>query len=169
MAPTATVPEEGAIRALLETVTDPEIPVLTIADLGILRDVAVDADGTVRVAITPTYTGCPATLPIELGIRDVLARAGVEKVEIETRLSPSWTTDWLSEAGREKMRAYGIAPPVPGTASGRGALFGADPDVACPHCGGKKTVKVNEFGSTACKALYRCEACLEPFDYFKCI
>lgn len=169
MAAAATRLSEADVRGLLDAVTDPEIPVLTVADLGIVREVRVDGDGGVHVAITPTYSGCPATLPIELGIRDVLARAGVEKVEIETRLSPPWTTDWLSEAGRDKMRAYGIAPPVPGTASGRGALFAADPEIACPHCGGRETVKVNEFGSTACKALYRCETCLEPFDYFKCI
>lgn len=157
------------IRTVLDSVTDPEIPVLTIADLGIIREVGEDADGTIRVTITPTYTGCPAMLPIEIAIRDALIRAGFDKVAVDTRLTPAWTTDWMSESGREKLRAYGIAPPVPGSAQGRGALFGADVEVACPHCGSHDTVKINEFGSTACKALYRCKNCAEPFDYFKCI
>lgn len=156
------------VRALLEEVTDPEIPVLTIGDLGILRDVAVDADGAVTVTITPTYSGCPAMTAIDMAIRDRLARAGYDRVAVETVLAPAWTTDWMSEAGRAKLEAYGIAPPV-GAAGGRGALFGADPVVRCPQCRSEATEKVSEFGSTACKAHYRCTACGEPFDYFKCI
>ena len=160
---------EAEILALLEQVSDPEIPVLSVVDLGIVRAASRDPDGTARVVITPTYTGCPAVIPIEMGIRDALLSAGYPSVVVETKLSPAWTTDWMSEAGRRKLRDYGIAPPVSGTAQGRGALFGAPPEVTCPHCGSTDTVEVNAFGSTACKALYRCRSCAEPFDYFKCI
>ncbi len=156
------------VRTLLEDVTDPEIPVLTIGDLGIVRDVRVDTEGGVAVAITPTYSGCPAMTTIEIEIRDRLMRAGYERVAVDTVLSPAWTTDWLTEAGREKLAAYGIAPPV-GKAGGVATLFGGDPEVPCPQCGATATEKVSEFGSTACKAHYRCTACGEPFDYFKCI
>ncbi len=148
-------------------VVDPELPVLTIADLGVLRDVQVNADGSVEVEITPTYTGCPAMAVFTMDIETALRRAGFDKVTIRTVLSPAWTTDWLSDEAREKLRAYGIAPPA-GKASRR-ALFGADDTVACPHCGSAATEKISEFGSTACKALWRCTACAEPFDYFKCI
>jgi len=161
--------DSAHVMTVLEEVTDPEIPVLSIADLGIIRAVSEDADGTLRIAITPTYTGCPAMLPIEIAIRDALMRAGFERVAVDTHLSPAWTTDWLTERGRRRLRDYGIAPPVPGSAGTRGTLFGADIRVECPHCGSHDTVKVNEFGSTACKALYRCRSCAEPFDYFKCI
>ena len=141
---------------------------LTIADLGLLRDARFAADGAVSVTITPTYSGCPAMNLIEQEIKRVLGEAGYAPVTVETVLHPAWTTDWLSEAGREKLRAYGIAPPVKGSPSKR-ALFGAAPEVACPHCGALDTEQVSAFGSTACKALWRCRACLEPFDYFKCI
>jgi len=146
-------------------VPDPEVPVLTIADLGVLRAVRVDRDGAVEVDITPTYTGCPAMAVFTMDIETALHEAGFASVRINTVLSPAWTTDWLSEEAREKLRAYGIAPPA-GKASRR-ALFGDD-DVACPRCGSHDTEKVSEFGSTACKALWRCKACAEPFDYFKC-
>jgi ring-1,2-phenylacetyl-CoA epoxidase subunit PaaD len=149
--------------AALESVTDPEIPVLTIADLGILRDVSVDGD-TVEVTITPTYSGCPAMSLITLEIETTLARAGI-KARIHTTLSPAWTTDWLTDAARRKLAAYGIAPPEPTTS--RRALFG-ESRPACPLCGSTDTEQISEFGSTACKSLHRCRACREPFDAFKC-
>jgi ring-1,2-phenylacetyl-CoA epoxidase subunit PaaD len=158
-------------RAALENVTDPELPFLTIADMGILRDVRLAADGnTVKVAITPTYSGCPAMDVIALDITTALARAGFPSVRIERVLSPAWTTDWLSPAAREKLRVNGIAPPERdhGRAQGKRALF-AETAVVCPMCGSAETERVSEFGSTACKASYRCRACREPFQYFKCI
>jgi ring-1,2-phenylacetyl-CoA epoxidase subunit PaaD len=145
-------------------VVDPEIPVLTIADLGVLREVEV-SDGHVEVAITPTYSGCPAMNMIALEIELALERAGFARPKIRTVLSPAWTTDWMSEAGRRKLRDYGIAPPQ--AASSRRALFGLQ-EVACPQCGSTNTERLSEFGSTSCKALWRCKACREPFDYFKC-
>ena len=145
-------------------VVDPEIPVLTIADLGVLRDVAV-SDGHVEVAITPTYSGCPAMNMIALEIELALERAGIARPRISTVLSPAWTTDWMSEDGRRKLREYGIAPPL--GASSRRALFG-EQQVACPQCGSGDTEVLSEFGSTSCKALWRCKSCREPFDYFKC-
>lgn len=152
---------------LLDSVSDPEIPGLSIRDLGVLRDVAIDG-ATATVTITPTYSGCPAMSFIEMNIRDVVLRAGFEAVEVTTILAPAWTTDWLTEAGRETLRALGIAPPE-GRATGKAALFGVDPEVSCPRCGSLETHQLSRFGSTACKALYRCQACQEPFDYFKCI
>lgn len=146
------------------SVVDPEIPVLTIADLGVLRDVIVDGDH-VEVAITPTYSGCPAMNMIALEIEVALERAGFPAPRVRTVLSPAWTTDWMSEAGRAKLRAYGIAPPQ--ATSSRRALFG-DQAVACPQCDSEETELLSEFGSTSCKALWRCKACREPFDYFKC-
>lgn len=157
----------AAIQAQLEDVGDPEIPGLSIRDLGVLRDVGIEGD-TVVVTITPTYSGCPAMTFIEMNIRDVLLRAGAKAVEVKTVLAPAWTTDWLTEAGREKLRALGIAPPQ-GAATGKAALFGVDPDIPCPRCGSANTRLLSAFGSTACKALYHCDSCLEPFDYFKCI
>jgi len=148
-------------------VTDPEIPVLTIADLGVLRDVNVSCDGRVTASITPTYCGCPAMRVIEFEIVAALERAGIHGARIETVLNPAWTTDWLSVAGREKLKAFGIAPPEMPSNSRR-ALFGED-SVTCPRCGSDRTERVSEFGSTACKAFYRCLNCTEPFDYFKCI
>jgi ring-1,2-phenylacetyl-CoA epoxidase subunit PaaD len=144
-------------------VTDPELPVLTIADLGILRDVAGTADG-VEVLITPTYSGCAAMGVIAMEVELALSRAGIPG-RVRTVLSPAWTTDWMTQDGRRKLLDYGIAPPVPG--SGRRALFGVD-TVVCPRCGSDHTEVVAEFGSTSCKALWRCLACREPFDYFKC-
>jgi ring-1,2-phenylacetyl-CoA epoxidase subunit PaaD len=149
--------------AALETVTDPEIPVLTIADLGILRDVSVHGD-TVDVTITPTYSGCPAMNMIMLDIETALAQAKV-KARVYTRLSPAWTTDWLSDAGRRKLAEFGIAPPA--HAASRRALFGREHPV-CPRCGSSDTELISEFGSTACKSLHRCRGCREPFDAFKC-
>ncbi|MBR1127220.1 1,2-phenylacetyl-CoA epoxidase subunit PaaD [Bradyrhizobium iriomotense] len=146
------------------SVVDPEIPVLSIADLGVLRDVVLDG-GHVEVAITPTYSGCPAMNMIALEIEIALERAGFHHPKVRTVLSPAWTTDWMSEEGREKLRAYGIVPPQ--ASSSRRALFG-EQAVACPQCGSDKTELLSEFGSTSCKALWRCKSCREPFDYFKC-
>ena len=147
------------------SVVDPEVPVLTIADLGVLRSVDVGDDG-VEVAITPTYSGCPAMGVIAFEVEVALARAGIANARVRTVLAPAWTTDWMSDEGKRKIAAYGIAPP-PKTA-GRRALFGVE-SVACPQCGSADTEQLAEFGSTACKALWRCRACREPFDAFKCL
>jgi len=149
----------------LRTVPDPEIPVLTIMDLGIVRDVLVG--DTVVVALTPTYTGCPATEVIEKSVLEALHERGIDNVTIDRVLSPPWTTDWISAAGLAKLRDYGIAPPEHGV--GKRALLHGERAVACPRCGSPETTLVSEFGSTACKAAYKCAACLEPFEYFKCI
>lgn len=145
-------------------VPDPEIPVLTLEDLGILRGVD-EAEGKAIVRLSPTYSGCPATAAIELSVASALEEAGIP-ARIDRVLSPPWTTDWITEAGRAKLTAYGIAPPVSG---GKATLFGEAPDVPCPRCGATQTERVSEFGSTPCKAHWRCRACGEPFDYFKCI
>jgi len=142
-----------AIWQVLETVPDPEIPAVSVVDLGIVREVRPD-----RVVITPTYTGCPATHVIEQDIRAALDAAGFGDVAIETTLSPPWTTDWIRESGKAKLKAYGIAPPL---AVGERA-------VECPQCGSTETEEISRFGSTPCKAQWRCRACLEPFDRFKC-
>lgn len=151
---------------VLADVMDPEVPVVSVVDLGIVRNVSW-RDGHLSVLITPTYSGCPATEVIELSIRDALVAAGFVQAEVIQRLDPAWTTDWITEEGREKLRAYGISPPV-GSGSKR-SLTSEPPVVACPICASEHTQLVSEFGSTACKALYRCLECLEPFDYFKCI
>lgn len=151
--------------AVAATVPDPEIPVLTVADLGILRSVRVD-NGVAIVEVSPTYSGCPAVQVIESAIEAALRSAGFDP-RIERVLSPPWTTDWITETGREKLRAYGIAPPAR-TGNSVRALFG-ETVVACPKCGSEASEKISEFGSTPCKAQYRCTACHEPFDYFKCI
>ena len=157
----------------LGEVPDPEIPVVSVTELGIVRDVLYDG-GTLVVAVTPTYSGCPATAVIDLMIEEKLHEKGVRDLRLERRLSPPWTTDWVTEDTREKLRAFGIAPPVDGTASdGMSAkaarLSGQTLSVACPRCGSKNTERVSQFGSTPCKAAWRCRDCLEPFDYFKCI
>lgn len=147
-------------------VLDPEIPVLTIEDLGILRGVRLDEQGRAVADLTPTYSGCPAVLAIELAVENALRTAGFEPI-INRVIAPAWTTDWITVEGRDKLTAYGIAPPAKGDNSKR-ALFG-ETIVTCPRCKSTETEKVSEFGSTACKALYRCTSCAEPFDYFKCI
>lgn len=162
-----TTTQAADIWKILESVSDPEIPVLTVADLGIVREVKVEADDQVEVIITPTYSGCPAMNTIAINIRAALQEAGYDQVKVTTVLHPAWTTDWMSESGREKLKAYGIAPPVRGTAD-KGVLFAEQPTVACPQCGSEHTELVSQFGSTACKSLYRCLDCREPFDYFKC-
>ena len=145
-------------------VPDPEVPCVTVADLGILRDVRIEG-GSAVARLSPTYSGCPAVLAIELAVEAALRGAGFE-ARTERVLSPPWTTDWITPEGREKLRAYGIAPPE--EPSGKAALFGS-PEVACPRCGSRDTEELSAFGSTACKAQWRCRDCLEPFDYFKCI
>lgn len=150
----------------LEEVSDPEVPVLTIVDLGIVRSVELDDTGTsCIVTITPTYSGCPAMQVIEKGIQEVLGDKIA--VQIETTLSPAWTTDWLSENGKQKLREYGIAPPE--NEVDKSVLFAEPTVVPCPLCKSKDTKMVSQFGSTACKAHYQCNVCLEPFDYFKCL
>lgn len=144
-------------------VLDPEIPVITLEDLGVFRG-AVRRQGRVIVTLTPTYTGCPATAAIQFAVEAALLKAGLADARVETVLSPPWTTGDITEAGRAKLLAYGIAPPNQSTPHG---LFAEDA-VACPRCGATTTTKLSEFGSTACKALWRCDACREPFDYFKC-
>jgi len=150
-------PEPAQIWEWLDQVPDPEIPVISVVDLGIIRDVAWKRD-TLEVCVTPTYSGCPATSVIAMDIETALRDHGVHDIEIKTQISPAWTTDWLSAKGRQNLQTYGISPPR--TAGG--------PDI-CPHCSGTDLEKISQFGSTPCKAQWRCKSCLEPFDYFKCI
>lgn len=150
-------------RTAVAAVTDPELPVLTIADLGVLRDIT-ETDGTVEVTITPTYSGCPAMNMIALEVELALATAGIPG-HVRTILAPAWTTDWMTDDGRRKLRDYGIAPPA--RTAGRRALFGEE-QVECPRCSSAHTERLAEFGSTSCKALWRCLACREPFDHFRC-
>jgi ring-1,2-phenylacetyl-CoA epoxidase subunit PaaD len=149
------------------SVPDPEIPVVTVSDLGILRSVDVDDEGRATAFVTPTYSGCPATRLIEQMVLEALQRAGFADSHVESVLSPAWTTDWISAEGREKLRRFGIAPPQ-NAANSKLALFG-ETAVRCPHCNNERTERISEFGSTPCKALYRCISCREPFDYFKCL
>ena len=171
---TQTHPGTAEVWGWLSQVPDPEIPVISLADLGIIRDVAWE-DETLVVTVTPTYSGCPATAVINLDIEKALRANGIGKLRLKRQISPPWTTDWISAEGREKLRVYGIAPPIDGTAAdGRlmaraSRMAGANQAVACPRCGSTHTEKVSQFGSTPCKASYRCTDCLEPFDYFKCI
>lgn len=171
----AVLPDLETVRHWLSQVPDPEIPVISLTDLGIIRDVEWQ-DDTLVVTVTPTYSGCPATSVINLDIETALRGHGIGKLRLERKLSPPWTTDWISAEGREKLRAYGIAPPVDGTAAdgrlaGRVARLAGTSNlvIACPRCGSPRTEKISQFGSTPCKASYRCTDCLEPFDYFKCI
>ena len=154
------------IRDLLEQVKDPEIPVISIRELGVLREVNMDGDA-VEVIITPTYSGCPAMDVMQEDVEKALREAGIERFSVKQVLSPAWSTDWISESGRKKLLHYGIAPP-PHTSDIR-ALKGGVPVTACPQCGSEDTALVSQFGSTPCKALYKCNACLEPFDLFKCL
>jgi ring-1,2-phenylacetyl-CoA epoxidase subunit PaaD len=149
------------IWQVLASVTDPEVPVLTILDLGIVRQIKRQ-DDELEIIITPTYTGCPAMDMISMNIRLALAEHGYKKVKITAVLSPAWTTDWMSEAGKQKLKEYGIAPP-----KGKAGTIATD-GIECPQCHSTHTKLLSEFGSTACKALYQCQNCKEPFDYFKC-
>ena len=146
------------LRGILAQVADPEIPVLSVLDLGVIRHLSLRPDGRLEVGISPTYSGCPANAVIKADVVRTLGAAGFDAVAVDV-LAPPWSSDWLSEEGRRKLEKYGIAPP--------GAASDAKP--ACPRCGSVRTSRTSEFGSTPCKALYRCDACLEPFDYFKCI
>lgn len=158
---------ERAVWRVLEDVMDPEIPVLSVAELGIVRYVHWASDKRLHVGLTPTYSGCPATDVIRRSVREALDAAGYGDAVLEEVLFPPWTSEWLSDSGRRKLEAFGIAPPSQAVANPR-HLFGA-PAVRCPRCGSSETERVSEFGSTPCKAHYRCVSCLEPFDYFKCI
>jgi len=179
----APMPDVAAVWAALATVPDPEVPAVSIVELGIVRDVDVQG-GRVRIAVTPTYSGCPATEAIATMIRECVEGLGASDIELTTRLSPPWSTDWMAPEGRHKLAAYGIAPPqhLSGTASscaggsptasridvrGISPLRRAGVVVPCPHCGSRRTSLLSQFGSTACKAQYRCDDCREPFDYFK--
>ena len=160
-------PDTAAIWDLLDVVHDPEVPVLSLWDLGVLRNVEKEGDKIV-VTLTPTYSGCPAINTMAEDAEAALKNAGYANVEVRNQLAPAWTTDWLSPEGRRKLKEYGIAPPQ--QASGdKGSLSGEEAIVPCPQCSSGNTVKISEFGSTACKALYKCQDCHEPFDYFKCL
>jgi ring-1,2-phenylacetyl-CoA epoxidase subunit PaaD len=159
-------PREAAVWCVLASVPDPEIPVLSIVDLGIVRHVRWQGE-ELHVGITPTYSGCPATEVIRRSVEAALTQAGYTHAIVEDVLSPAWTSDWITEEGRRKLTAYGIAPPAESVSSVRSLLRPVV--IACPRCGSRDTERVSEFGSTPCKAHYRCRACLEPFDYFKCI
>jgi len=154
---TTTLPSVEQVWDWLDAVPDPEIPAISLVDLGIIRDVAWQGDA-LTVTVTPTYSGCPATSIINLDIQTALRDHGVEKIKLKRRLSPPWTTDWLSQKGRVALEKYGIAPPQPAGGPQR-----------CPHCNSTALSRVSQFGSTPCKAQWRCDDCLEPFDYFKCI
>jgi ring-1,2-phenylacetyl-CoA epoxidase subunit PaaD len=155
------------IYTILENVKDPEIPVLSLRDLGVVRNVKEDK-GKVIVEITPTYSGCPAMHQMEQDILAELRKNGFDNVEVKTLLSPSWTTEWITEEGKRKLREYGIAPPNTLTAD-KNSILGKEKTVKCPRCGSANTQMISQFGSTACKALFKCNDCLEPFDYFKCL
>ncbi len=152
---------------VLSKVMDPEVPVLSVVDLGIVREVTVRGEEA-DVKVTPTYSGCPATDVINMSIRMALLEAGYKNIRIETVLSPAWTTEWMTTEGKEKLKAYGIAPPNHAQSVCSPDAFAEDEAVQCPHCNSFHTTMISRFGSTACKALYRCEDCREPFDYFKC-
>ncbi len=151
------IPSIDSIWNWLDAIPDPEIPAISLTDLGIIRDVTYEGD-TLIVTLTPTYSGCPATSIINLDIETALRSHGIKKLELRRQLSPAWTTDWMTQDGRAKLEKYGIAPPQP-----------SGGPTKCPHCGSQAVEKLSQFGSTPCKSQWRCTACLEPFDYFKCI
>jgi ring-1,2-phenylacetyl-CoA epoxidase subunit PaaD len=159
--------EEQKIREILETVSDPEVPVLSVLDLGIVRDIKIFND-RIEVVITPTYSGCPAMDMIAMNIKLALLERGYKKISITTALSPAWTTDWMTDSGKEKLKAYGIAPPNPTQIVCDTKLFAEAEAIQCPLCNSYHTKLISQFGSTPCKALYQCLDCREPFDYFKC-
>jgi ring-1,2-phenylacetyl-CoA epoxidase subunit PaaD len=167
-----TLPTLDQLNEWLGAVTDPEVPALSILDLGIVRDVSIghhlDGQPEALITITPTYSGCPAMDAIAIGIRMALLSRGVRHVRIEHRLSPAWTTEWMSEAGRAKLLAYGIAPPVRKSVHAGGLDLFAEEEVACPRCGSMSTTLTSQYGPTSCKSLYQCNDCREPFEHFKC-
>lgn len=154
-------------ETVLEAVTDPEIPVLTVYDLGIIRRIEAVDKSAIKVTITPTYSGCPAMDMLEVQIKAALQDAGFRNISVESVFDPAWTTDWMTENGKRKLEEYGIAPPREGTAN-KMELFGEATKVPCPRCKSDDTRLLSQFGSTACKAMYQCNDCKEPFDYFKC-
>jgi ring-1,2-phenylacetyl-CoA epoxidase subunit PaaD len=156
--------EENKIWQLLETVCDPEVPVLSVIDLGIIRNVIINEQG-IEIIITPTYSGCPAMDAISMDIRLKMIEHGYKNVKITSILSPAWTTDWMSQEGKRKLLEYGIAPPQYQLSA---AGTKEEKDIECPQCHSRQTTLLSQFGSTACKALYQCNDCKEPFDYFKC-
>jgi ring-1,2-phenylacetyl-CoA epoxidase subunit PaaD len=165
--------EEKKLWQLLDEVNDPEVPVLSVIDLGIIREIKlqpspVGEEQEVEVSITPTYSGCPAMEIIRASIQKTLLHNGYRKVKITTVLSPAWTTDWMTESGKQKLKAFGIAPPTPKQQVCHSSLFHEEEAIQCPQCNSYHTRVISHFGSTACKALYRCSDCLETFDYFKC-
>lgn len=155
------IPTADEVRSMLDAVVDPDIPILTIAEIGILRDVDVAPDGSVTVSITPTYSGCPALVVMEEDITSVLTGHGITDVEVVVRHTPVWTTEWLSEEAKDKLVGYGIAAP--------GSVIDVVPEVLCPRCSSADAAKISEFSSTACRSLWVCSSCREPFDYFKAI
>ena len=158
---------EETIRKILSEVKDPEVPVLSILDLGVLRSIKIDDEDKIKITLTPTYSGCPAMDVMAMDIRLKLLEHGYKNIEITQSLSPAWTTDWMSEEGKEKLRAFGIAPPNPKQQFCTAEMFQQEA-VACPFCNSYHTEVISQFGSTACKSLYRCLDCKEAFDYFKC-
>lgn len=159
---------EKDILKLLSEIPDPEIPVITIVELGVVRGVELKSDTEILVTITPTYSGCPAMKQMEDDVRTKLQENGFTDIKVHMTYSPAWTTDWLSEEAKLKLQKYGIAPPEESTTD-KSFLSGKPKTVTCPRCKSKHTTMISQFGSTACKALYQCKDCLEPFDYFKCI
>ena len=170
---TAAAPRVAEAWRVLRQVPDPEVPALSVCDLGIVREVSEAGDGALDVVLTPTYSGCPATEVIERSVLDAIDAAGLGPARATLRRAPAWTTDWISDDGRRKLRDYGIAPPGPVDAAATGAPLrlvrgAAHPaPIACPRCGSASTERLSAFGSTACKSLYRCRACREPFEHFK--
>lgn len=161
------IPSVTSLWKSLEQVTDPEIPVISVVELGIVRNLDIDAENNCVVTITPTYSGCPAMDVIAQEITTTLQKLGVKQVKIVHQLSPAWTTDWMHASGKEKLRDYGIAPPVQQVIDISSLSRISEPQIDCTLCGSKNTRLLSQFGSTSCKALYRCNDCLEPFDYFK--
>ncbi len=157
---------EAQAWEVLQQVPDPELPAVSVCELGIVREVHAGPDG-VKVVVTPTYSGCPATEMIQIAIREALRDAGASSITVETRLTPAWTSDWVSSEARAKLQAHGIAPPQSAANEQMRPLRFVPPAPSCPRCGARTTTRLSEFGSTACKALYRCERCREPFEYFK--
>ena len=166
---TAPLPSREQVLAILDTVMDPEVPVLSVRELGIVRDVVVDDAGTVTVTVTPTYSGCPAIRVIEQDITSALVLAGIPRVEIVTTYAPAWTSDWIPDSAKAKLKSYGIAPPGPAEDGGLVQLMRARAAVACPYCDSRDTELRSEFGSTACKSVCWCNACRQPFEQFKAI
>lgn len=156
------------ILSLLSAIPDPEIPVITIIELGVIRDIEITDETSISLKITPTYSGCPAMKQIEDDVRKKLSENGFKNITINTIFSPPWTTDWITPEAKEKLRIYGIAPPEHSTED-KSWLTGKTKTIACPRCKSQNTKLISQFGSTACKALYQCQDCLDPFDYFKCI